>query len=99
MVNDLPTHAILLLILIHVVLFILHSSPLGGKTKDVGPTMLTDGTRNIIYSMKQNNIKRVSIVTSIGAGDSENQVCNANTNITFIYINVYVHTYIHVCTY
>lgn len=35
--------------------------------------MLTEGTRNIIYSMKQANIKRVSVVTSIGAGDSEKQ--------------------------
>lgn len=26
---------------------------LGGKTKDVGPTMLTDGTANIIASMKR----------------------------------------------
>ena len=46
---------------------------LGGKTKDVGPTMLTDGTLNIINSMKKANVKRVSVVTSIGAGDSESQ--------------------------
>jgi len=46
---------------------------LGGKPSDVGATMLTDGTRNIIYSMKQKGIKRVAIVTSIGAGDSEPQ--------------------------
>ena len=46
---------------------------LGGKTKDVGPTMLTDGTRNIIDAMKKRGIKRISVVTSIGAGDSENQ--------------------------
>jgi hypothetical protein len=46
---------------------------LGGKVQDVGPTMLTVGTRNIIYSMKQNDIKRISVVTSIGAGDSEKQ--------------------------
>lgn len=46
---------------------------LGGKPSDVGATMLTDGSRNIIYSMKQKGIKRVAIVTSIGAGDSEPQ--------------------------
>lgn len=46
---------------------------LGGKTKDVGPTMLTDGTRNIITGMKKIGAKRISVVTSIGAGDSEKQ--------------------------
>eukprot|EP00607_Mallomonas_marina_P010067 CAMPEP_0182418238 /NCGR_PEP_ID=MMETSP1167-20130531/2730_1 /TAXON_ID=2988 /ORGANISM="Mallomonas Sp, Strain CCMP3275" /LENGTH=249 /DNA_ID=CAMNT_0024592365 /DNA_START=164 /DNA_END=913 /DNA_ORIENTATION=+ len=47
---------------------------LGGKTKDVGPTMLSDGTRNIINAMKQiSNLKRVAVITSIGAGDSEKQ--------------------------
>lgn len=35
--------------------------------------MLTDGTNNVIMSMKKRNIKRVAVVTSIGAGDSENQ--------------------------
>jgi len=46
---------------------------LGGKTADVGETMLTDGTSNIIKTMKANGVKRIAIVTSIGAGDSENQ--------------------------
>lgn len=46
---------------------------LGGKTKFVGPTMLTDGSKCIINSMCRKNIKRVAVVTSIGAGDSENQ--------------------------
>lgn len=46
---------------------------LGGKTSDVGETMLTDGTNNVIRAMKANNVKRVAVVTSIGAGDSENQ--------------------------
>jgi len=47
---------------------------LGGKTKDVGPTMLTDGTSAIVDSMKRlSKAKRISVVTSIGAGDSENQ--------------------------
>lgn len=46
---------------------------LGGKTKDVGPTMLQDGTANIIAAMKANGVKRVSVVTTIGAGDSMEQ--------------------------
>ena len=46
---------------------------LGGRTSSVGPTMLTDGTNNIIKSMKKFNVKRVSIVTSIGTGDSLKQ--------------------------
>ncbi|KAJ1457735.1 flavine reductase [Pelagophyceae sp. CCMP2097] len=46
---------------------------LGGKTKDVGKTMLTDGTANIIKAMKKYNVKRVAVVTSIGAGDSVKQ--------------------------
>ena len=46
---------------------------LGGKTKDVGPTMLTDGTKNVIASMKENDVKRLAVVTSIGTGDSKEQ--------------------------
>ena len=46
---------------------------LGGKTADVGETMLTDGTKNIIAAMKEKGVKRLAVVTSIGAGDSENQ--------------------------
>ena len=46
---------------------------LGGKTKDVGPTMLTDGTSCVINAMKAKGVKRVAVVTSIGAGDSEKQ--------------------------
>jgi len=46
---------------------------LGGKTADVGETMLTDGTGNIIKAMKSNGVKRIAVVTSIGAGDSEDQ--------------------------
>lgn len=47
---------------------------LGGKTKDVGPTMLTDGTTCIINAMKnKSSAKRIAVVTSIGAGDSEKQ--------------------------
>lgn len=46
---------------------------LGGKTKDVGETMLTDGTKNVIQAMKENGVKRLAVVTSIGTGDSKDQ--------------------------
>lgn len=46
---------------------------LGGKTSDVGDTMLRDGTANVIAAMKTNGVKRLAVVTSIGAGDSEKQ--------------------------
>lgn len=46
---------------------------LGGKTKEVGDTMLTDGTRNIISAMKEKGVKRLAVITSIGAGDSKDQ--------------------------
>jgi hypothetical protein len=35
--------------------------------------MLTDGTKNIIEAMKKAGSKRLAVVTSIGAGDSEDQ--------------------------
>jgi len=35
--------------------------------------MLTAGTTNVINAMKEKGISRLSVVTSIGAGDSENQ--------------------------
>jgi uncharacterized protein YbjT (DUF2867 family) len=46
---------------------------LGGKTSDVGDTMLADGTTNIINAMKEKGVKRIAVVTSIGAGDSKDQ--------------------------
>mmetsp|Transcript_25313 Transcript_25313/g.38878 ORF Transcript_25313/g.38878 Transcript_25313/m.38878 type:complete len:271 (+) Transcript_25313:72-884(+) len=46
---------------------------LGGKTSDVGDSMLTDGTINIISAMKAKGVKRMAVVTSIGAGDSKDQ--------------------------
>lgn len=46
---------------------------LGGKTADVGETMLTDGTNNVIAAMKEKGVRRLAVVTSIGAGDSEDQ--------------------------
>ena len=39
---------------------------LGGKTSDVGPTMLQDGTANIVAACKANGVKRISVVTTIG---------------------------------
>jgi len=46
---------------------------LGGKTSDVGATMLQDGTANIIAAMKANDVKKIAAVTTIGAGDSMDQ--------------------------
>jgi hypothetical protein len=46
---------------------------LGGKTSDVGDTMLQVGTQNIINAMHENNVKRIAVVTSIGTGESERQ--------------------------
>ena len=46
---------------------------LGGKTSDVGPTMLEDGTANIVQACLANGVKRISVVTTIGAGDSMDQ--------------------------
>lgn len=46
---------------------------LGGKSAEVGETMLTEGTENIIAAMKAIGTKRVAVVTSIGVGDSEDQ--------------------------
>ena len=47
---------------------------LGGKTKDVGPTMLSDGTRCILNAMRyKSSARRIAVMTSIGAGDSEKQ--------------------------
>ncbi len=46
---------------------------LGGKTSDVGDTMLTVGTKNVMSAMKSKGVKRIAVVTSIGAGDSKDQ--------------------------
>ena len=46
---------------------------LGGKTKDVGPTMLQEGTANIVAACQANGIKRIAVVSTIGAGDSMDQ--------------------------
>jgi len=36
---------------------------LGGKTKDVGETMCTDGTATVLDAMKAKGVKRVSVVS------------------------------------
>ena len=48
---------------------------LGGATSDVGDTMLTEGTKNIVNCIRNSKLtsNRIAIVTSIGAGDSINQ--------------------------
>lgn len=46
---------------------------LGGKASEVGKTMLTDGTKRIINAMKLKGTKRISVVSSIGAGSSKGQ--------------------------
>ncbi len=47
---------------------------LGGRTANVGETMLTDGTKCIVDAMKRkSNAKRIAVTTSIGAGDSDRQ--------------------------
>eukprot|EP01084_Bolivina_argentea_P266734 452551_1 len=39
---------------------------LGGRTSRVGPTMLSEGTANIIEAMKEKGVKRIAAVTSLG---------------------------------
>ena len=39
---------------------------LGGKTSDVGDSMLTDGTNAVMSAMKAKGVKRIAVVTSIG---------------------------------
>ena len=36
---------------------------LGGKTSDVGDTMLTDGTNNVMAAMKEKGCKRLVVIT------------------------------------
>lgn len=46
---------------------------LGGRTGDVGGTMLSDGTTNIINAMKEHSVRRIVVITSIGTSDSYDQ--------------------------
>ena len=46
---------------------------LGGKTREVGLTLLQDGTTHIIAACKAHGVKRVSVISTVGAGDSMDQ--------------------------
>lgn len=46
---------------------------LGGKTREVGPTLLLDGTTHIIAACKAYGVKRISVISTVGAGDSMDQ--------------------------
>merc|ERR1719359_1378736 len=46
---------------------------LGGKTREVGLTLLQDGTSHIIPACKAYGVKRIAVVSTIGAGDSMDQ--------------------------
>ena len=46
---------------------------LGGKTREVGPTLLLDGTTHIIEACKAHGVKRISVISTVGAGDSMDQ--------------------------
>lgn len=46
---------------------------LGGKTSDVGETMLTDSTNAVMNAMKEKGVKRMAVISPIGVGDSKSQ--------------------------
>ena len=46
---------------------------LGGNTNKVGKNMLELGTANIIENMKQYNCSKISVITSVGTGNSYEQ--------------------------
>ena len=46
---------------------------LGGKTREVGTTLLQDGTEHIIAACKEHGVKRISVISTVGAGDSMDQ--------------------------
>ena len=46
---------------------------LGGKTREVGLTLCQDGTKQIIAACKEHGVKRISLVTTVGAGDTMDQ--------------------------
>ena len=48
--------------------------------------MLTDGTTTVINSMKENGVKRLAVVTSIGAGDSKDQVSLFKCSLVTFYM-------------
>ena len=46
---------------------------LGGKTREVGLTLLQDSTTHIIAACHKYGVKRISVVSTIGAGDTMDQ--------------------------
>ena len=46
---------------------------LGGKTREVGLTLCQDGTKHIIEACKKYGVKRITVVSSVGVGDSMDQ--------------------------
>lgn len=54
----------------HEAVIAVFGAPLNWSTLTDVPDLCTIGTRNIISSMKQNNVKRLICMTGIGAGDS-----------------------------
>ena len=46
---------------------------LGGKTREVGVTLCQDSTKHIIAACKAHGVKRISVVTTVGAGDTMDQ--------------------------
>jgi hypothetical protein len=46
---------------------------LGGKTREVGLTLCQDGTTQIIAACKKYGVKRICIITTVGAGETMDQ--------------------------
>jgi len=46
---------------------------LGGKTREVGETLLLDSTTHIIAACKEYGVKRVCVVSTVGAGETMDQ--------------------------
>ena len=46
---------------------------LGGKTREVGLTLCQDATAHIIAACKKYGVKRISVITTVGAGDTMDQ--------------------------
>ena len=46
---------------------------LGGKTREVGVTLCQDATAHIIAACKAHGVKRIAVVTTVGAGDTMDQ--------------------------
>ena len=45
----------------------------GGKTREVGVTLCQDATAHIIAACKAHGVKRIAVVTTVGAGDTMDQ--------------------------